>query len=61
MPFGEVQTYSYNMTEEELDGLSDVGPVLSPFRHELLVGLTRKAYWRRCLLSGALKDFNSNR
>lgn len=60
-PFGAIQTSSPNMTGEELDRPSDADPVLSLFRRELLVGLTRKAYWRRCHLNRALKDFNSNR
>ena len=35
----------------------DAGPALSLFRCELLVGLIRKAYWRRCHLKGTLKEF----
>lgn len=35
----------------------DAGPVLSLFRYELLVGLTKKAYWRKCHLKGTLKEF----
>lgn len=38
-------------------GQVDAGPVLSLFRSELLVGLTRKASWRRCHLKGTLKEF----
>ena len=35
----------------------DAGPVLSLFRCELLVGLIREAYWRRCHLKGTSKEF----
>lgn len=43
------------MTAEEPHGLSDAGPVLSFFRSKLLVGLTRKADWRRCHLNRVLE------
>lgn len=57
---GNVTPFSHNMTGEELDGLNDADPAPFLFRHKFLVGLTRKAYWRRCPLNGSLKGFNSN-